>query len=568
MYVLGLNHGEINSSAALYHKGQIIAAAPEERFNRNKKSKAFPQQSVQFCLDFAGIQLNNIDYIAQAWNPGSGWIKYNGLLSSNRIKREDYFYTVPDNLLNLSNRKDQDWVLMSFENDDLPPIYYVKHHRTHSANAYYLSPFGESAILTCDLRGEFECKTMGVGKGNKIQIIEKMNIPHSVGSIYAAFTELLGYQIDNDEWKVMALSAFDVDCSEHLDKIRSTVRLLDKGSFELDESYYKGAILDQPNMYTNKLVKLLGGRVGIKGAEPDEWYFSVAKAMQIVFEEIVIHMLCNLYERTKLKNIVLGGGSFMNSVFNGKVIENTPFEKVYISHSPSDVGNSLGAALYVAHQVKNESRNISFNTSYLGPSYSDEEIRKALVRRKIKFSQITNVPETVAEILSCGEIVAYFNGRMEFGERALGNRSIFADPRPEDMKDKINSIIKYRESYRPFAPVVTQDKVHIYFDVHAGFTSSHMEQVVPIKKDFHKVLPAITHVNGSGRVQTVNKEQNPIIYKIIEKFESLTKFPILLNTSFNIAGEPIVLSPDDAITTFYNSGLEYLVMGSFLIKKK
>ena len=567
MYVLGLNHGEINSSAALYHKGKIIAAAPEERFNRIKRTKIFPKQSVQFCLDFAGIKLKDVDYIVQAWYPGAGWIKYNSLLSENRIKREDYFYSVPDNLFNLTDRKNQDWILMCLENDDLPPIYYVKHHRTHAANAFYLSPFEEAAILTCDFRGEFETTTMGFGKGNEIITIEKMLIPHSIGVLYSTFTELLGYQVDGDEWKVMALSAFDVDCSFHLEKIKSTFKLLNNGLLELDESYYKGAILDQPHLYTEKLVKLLGGRVGIKGEEPDDWHYSIARAMQIVFEEIAIHMLLNLYERTKLKNVVLGGGSFMNSVFNGKVIENTPFENVYISHSPSDVGNSIGAALYVAHNLKNEDRDSTFNSSYLGPSFSDEEIQKTLERRQIVYEKIEDIPKTVANILSRGEIIARFNGRMEFGERALGNRSILADPRAENIKDKINSIIKYREGYRPFAPVIIQEKVCNYFDVSETFTCHYMEKVVQIKKEFQKELPAVTHVDGSGRVQTVSEKHNLSFYQIIKEFESLTGFPIVLNTSFNIAGEPVVLSPDDALTTFYNSGLEFVMIGSFLVKK-
>jgi len=567
MYILGLNHGEINSSAALYHNGKVIAAAPEERFNRIKRSKSFPKKSVQFCLDFADIKLKDVDYIVQAWYPGAGWVKYNPLLSENRIKREDYFYTVPDNLFNLTDRKDQDWIMMSSDNDGLPPIYYIKHHRSHAANAFYLSPFEEAAILTCDFRGEFETTTMGFGKGNEIKILEKMFMPHSLGVLYSTFTELLGYQVDGDEWKVMALSAFDIDCSFHLEKIKSTFRLLDNGLLDLDLNYYKAAILDQPSLYTEKLVKLLGGRVGIAREEPDHWHYSIAKAMQIVFEEIAIHMLLNLYERTKLKNVVLGGGSFMNSVFNGKVIENTPFENVYISHSPSDLGNSIGAALYVAHNLKNEDRNTTFNSSYLGPSFSDEDIKKTLKRRKITYEKIEDIPKTVAGILHRGEIIARFNGRMEFGERALGNRSILANPRDKNIKDKINSVIKYREGYRPFAPVVTQEKVCDYFEVSDTFTCNYMEKVVPIKKEFHKELPAVTHIDGSGRVQTVSEKHNLSFYQIIKEFELLTGCPILLNTSFNIAGEPVVLSPDDALSTFYNSGLEYLMIGSFLVKK-
>jgi len=567
MIILGLNHGEINSSASILKNGHLIAGSPEERFIRTKKTKSFPKNAIDFCLKSADVTLKDCNYVAQAWNPAEYWQKYNPLISSTRIKREDYLYTVPDNLYDFSNRDPPAWVLLDSANNNMPPIYFVRHHLTHAANAFFLSPYDEAAIVTCDLRGEFETTTLGKGKGNEIEIFARKKMPHSLGLFYAAFTELLGYRVDNDEWKVMALSAFNVDCSDHLEKIRKTIKLTDDGLFELDQAYYNGGTQTEPKLYTEKLVKLLGDKVGTKGSEPDEWYFSVAKAMQIVAEEVVFHILKHLHDKTKCDNLVASGGFFMNSVCNGKITKKTPFKNVYVSYAPADVGNSIGAALYVAHCIYHEKRDNSFHSSFIGPSFSDEEVENTLRRRKIVGKKITNMEREVASLLNDGKIVALYNDKMEFGERALGNRSILADPRRQEMKDKINSIIKYRESYRPFAPAVLSEKVHLIFEVPEGYECNYMEKVVPVKEEFRAKLPAITHVDGSGRLQTVKKEHNETFHNIISEFEKLTDLPVVLNTSFNINGEPIVMSPDDALNTFFNSGLEYLVLNKYLIKK-
>ncbi|RZD44400.1 MAG: hypothetical protein CXT78_06685 [Thaumarchaeota archaeon] len=567
MIILGLNHGEINSSAVLLKNGKILAGAPEERFIRIKKTKSFPKNSIEFCLSEADIKLKECDYVAQAWNPGEYWRKFNPLLSGNRIKREDYLYTVRDNLYNFTERKIPSWTFLDSEGDEMPPIYFVRHHLTHAANAFFLSPFDESAILTCDHRGEFETTTFGLGKNLDIEIFSKQTMPHSLGLFYAAFTELLGYRADNDEWRVMALSAFDVDYTEQLEKIRNTIKLKENGLFELDQSYYNGGTLTEPKLFTQKLVHLLGDRIGKKNENPTDWHFAIAKAMQTVSEEIIFHILKHLHNVTKIDNLVLGGGFFMNSVCNGKITEKTPFKNVYISYAPADVGNSIGAALYVAHCIHREKRNYSFKSSNLGPTFTDQEIHEVLERRKIICEKIDNPEQKIASLLESGHIVAVFNGKMEFGERALGNRSILGDPRKHDIKDKINSIIKYRESYRPFAPAVLSEKAHLIFDVPEGFDCNYMEKVMFVKNDFREKLPAITHVDGSGRLQTVQKEHNSFFYKIIEEFEKITDIPVVLDTSFNINGEPIVLSPDDALNTFFNSGLEFLMMNSFLVKK-
>ncbi len=570
MIVLGLNHGEINSSAALYKDGEFIAAAPEERFSRQKRTKAFPEHAIRYCLDTAGIGLNDCDAVAQAWNPGAGWAKNQSMFSDVRSRREGYFYSLPEQLVGINGSREavRDWVQMSFPEKSLPPVYYVQHHRTHAANAFFLSEFEEAAILTADFRGEFETSTMSYGKGNTIKTLAIQKLPNSLGMFYAAFTELLGYRPDNDEWKVMAISAFDVDHRDYYKRIKGTISLTNDGFFELDQSYYKGAIVDQPFLYTSKLVELLDNRVGKPGEEIDDWFMKVSRAMQQVSEDIAIHMLKKLHSLTACDAVVLGGGFFMNCVLNGKVLEKTPFKKVYISHSPADVGNSFGAASFVAHCVYNNKRRISFSTSYSGPEFSGDQVEQALRRRRVKYDKINEWEKKVAEILSKGEVVAVMHGRMEFGERALGNRSILADPRAAGMKDKINAMIKFREGYRPFAPAVTSEKSHHFFQVSEGYQCPYMEKVVQVREEFREKLPAITHVDGSARLQTVDKSHNPSFHKIISEFEKLSGIPVVTNTSFNINGEPVVLSPDDALNTFFNSGLEHLFIGPYYVSKK
>lgn len=568
MKIIGLNHGEQNASAVLYINGEIDSGSPEERFTRQKKTRLFPENAISFILNRNQLSMDDINYIAQGWNPGAAWSKFNPLYSNNRTDRAEYFYSIPDHLHKFTNKNPKEWVKMSFEgSDSLPDIYYIQHHLCHAANAFFMSPFNEAAILTCDWRGEFECVNFGTGKDTNINVFQKQNIPHSLGMFYATFTELMGYRADNDEWRVMALSAFDVDYEDFRQKIRATVTLLDKGQFELDQTYYTGALLDQPGLYTSKLVDLLGGREGKSSNETDEWSLKVASAMQNVAEEIALHMLDYLYEKTQLNSVCLAGGFFMNSVFNAKVTKKSKFDNCYISFDPTDCGNSMGAALYVAHCIHGEKRSFTKTLSYLGPEYSDKEIEMVLKRRNISYTKPQNISKDVAELLNKDEIVANFMGRMEFGDRALGNRSILAKPQNPEIKDKINSMIKYREAYRPFAPVCHFDKTSTYFDVDDGYECLFMEKVIPVKEEYKEKLGAITHVDGSGRLQTVTQEQNPLFYELISELEKLSNYPIILNTSFNINGEPIVMSPDDALNTFYNSGLNYLRLGSFLVKK-
>ena len=570
MKIIGINHGEYNSSAALLKDGLIIAAAPEERFLRQKKTKKFPKNALQFCLSHGEVELTAVDAIVQAWNPGAKWNSYNPSISTNRIKREDYFYTVPDHLFNFIGRKEIPNYVMQKMERGLPPIYYIQHHLCHAANAFFLSPFNEAAVLTADWQGELESVTKGICHGNNIDILDTQSMPHSIGMFYATYTQLLGYQPDNDEWKVMAMSAENVDSTDIENRLLSTITLLDNGRFELDQKYYTGALVDRPNLYSDALLSLLGtSKDNLFDANQDYlWQCKVARAMQRVSEKVIWHTLNDLYEKTKTPNLVLSGGFFMNSVINGKVSDNTKFKNVYISHSPDDLGNSIGAALYLNHCILDKPRLRSSSVSNLGPHFNSDVVESVILRRKIVGEKLSNPAKTIAEILAKGEVVALLQGRMEFGDRALGFRSILADPRSAEMKDKINGMIKFRESFRPFAPATLFEKSHEVCDVERGYSCNYMEKVVQIRKENQLKLPAVTHSDGSGRLQTVRKEDNPFFYSIIQEFEKLTGIPVVLNTSFNVNGEPIVLSPDDALNTFFNSGLEYLVMEDWLIVKK
>tara|TARA_B110000014_G_scaffold55285_1_gene37339 strand:+ start:8960 stop:10672 length:1713 start_codon:yes stop_codon:yes gene_type:complete len=569
MYILGLNHGEINSSAALLKNSKIIAASGEERFSRNKKTKVFPQNAINFCLETAEIDLTRCECIAQGWNPAEYWKFFNySSISDSRVRREDYLFSLPDNLFKIIPRDIPDWLLLdSAKNSPLPPVYFVKHHLAHAANAFFLSPYKESAILTCDWRGEFETTSIGKGNENTIEIFSVNEMPHSLGMFYATFTELLGYRRDNDEWKVMALSAFDIDADDYFEKIMTTIQLKDNGFFELDPNYYQGPNLSSPDLLSKNLIDLLGGRVGKKDEEPDEWHYKVANAMQKVAEKITFNLINFLYEKTKSENLVLSGGFFMNSVLNGKITSNSKFKNIYISYAPDDLGNSMGAALYVNHVILNQKRDTTFNSSYLGSKFSDNDIHEFLNDQNISFEKLNERNKIIAKLLSEKNVIAIFEGKSEFGERALGNRSILADPRDENMKDKINSVIKYRESYRPFAPSVKFEDADKYFEVPAGYECFFMEKVIPVKISYREKLPAITHVDGSARLHTVKKEHNPLFYDLLNEFEKISKYPILLNTSFNLNGEPIVNTPQDALNTFSNSNLDYLLLQNYLITK-
>lgn len=448
-------------------------------------------------------------------------------------------------------------------------IIYLDHHECHAANGFFLSPFEQADILTIDGHGEDETCFMGIGEGSRIERRGSVPYPHSLGLFYGTFTDLLGFQPDVDEWKAMALSAFSEKPNAYDSKLRSLIKLTEFG-FELDLSYFDFYTFDRrPHFYNDKLIRLVGP-VRKPNDAITERHYEIAGAMQRVFAESAKHLL-GVAKRLGggSGNLVLSGGAAMNCVFNGLLDELDVYRDSYISPCPDDSGVSIGAALlaYYRFSSRPQRKMIELNDNFWGPSFSEEEVKEILSRFKIKATQPSSLASDVALALSDGQLVGWFQGAMEFGHRALGNRSILADPREEATKDKVNSAVKYRESFRPFAPAVLAERAEELFDLRPGRKIHFMERAVRVKDEWKSQLGAVTHVDGSARVQTVEREANPKFYELIEAFNSLTGVPALLNTSFNLNGEPIVCTPEHAIRTFYSCGLDILVLGPYVIRK-
>ena len=574
MKILGINHDMFITSAALINDGKIISAIPEERISREKLSRKFPEKAINQILKENNLDINNIDIFSNSYNPANLMTKFNPIFSTSRRFRSDYLYSVPDNLFKINeniNPINSEYLMQEIKiKNKTKKIYFVNHHLAHAANAFFISPFKKSAILTADGRGEIDSCSFSLGVDNKINLIKKISFPHSVGSFYSTFTEFLGYKANSDEWKVMALSSY---CKNKKNKFYKLIKKLVKinksdGAFILNTNYFKETVHEYGKMYSDEFVKLFGPPRK-KDEKITSRHNEIAGAMQVVSEEIVLNMLNWLQKKTKSENLSVSGGFFMNSVFNGKITKLTKFKNIFISSCPDDSGLSIGAALYVYNHILNRKKRYIQKHNYYGPSFSNDEIKKTLDNYKINYSfNKKNLSKIVAKKISEGKIIGWFQGKMEFGQRALGNRSILGDPRILKNRDKINQIIKFRESFRPFAPAILNEKKEDFFLIRKNETANFMEKVFLIKNKMHNKIPAVTHIDGSGRLQTVEKTTNPKFYDLIKEFFNITSIPILINTSFNLNGEPIVCTPQDAIRTFNTSGLDMLVIGDFIISKQ
>ncbi|KKQ57706.1 MAG: Carbamoyl transferase [Parcubacteria group bacterium GW2011_GWA2_38_13] len=567
MKILGICPEAWISSAALIENGRIIAAAPEERFNREKMSRKFPFLAIQYCLKEAQCGLEDIDYIAVGWNPGIHIQLYNFRFSDAARWRAEYLYSVPNHFMKLLKDKKVNYVEQSLmqKNHDCK-IIYVTHHHAHAANAFFLSPFKEAAILTADGRGEDDTCLYATGKDNKIMDLQTMAIPHSIGLVYSSVTQFLGFRPHIDEWKVMALASYYPNENKYYKIFKQIVMPARDGKIEIDLRFFNYYLQDRSEYYTPSFENTFG-KPRLSHEEITEKHKQIAAGLQRISEEALAYMLNWLYKKTKMENVAVSGGSFMNSVFNGKIKKLTPFKNVFISSCPDDSGVPMGAALYVYNHILSNTLRKEQTHNYYGPEFSNTDIAIALDKAKIKKVFTPNIAKYAANLISKGKIVGWFQGKMEFGQRALGNRSILADPRLKNMKDKLNIAIKYRESFRPFAPSILEEKKMEYFECDGNDSSPFMEKVFQIKKEKQKKIPAVTHVDGSGRIQTVDKKTNPLYYQLISEFEKITGVPIVLNTSFNLNGEPIVCTPNDAIRTFFSCGMDALVMGNYVLTK-
>ncbi|MDM8554097.1 carbamoyltransferase [Desulfococcaceae bacterium HSG7] len=585
MYILGISAYHGDCSACLIKNGQIVAAVEEERFTRIKHWAGFPSQSIAFCLKQGGLSLDRVDKIAVARDPKANLApKLKCLLRHgygvnklvDRFRNYRSIRSIP-RILSDTFKTDADRIKAKIVN--------VEHHKAHSASAFFVSPFEEAAILTIDGFGDFVSSMQGRGRGNTMTVLKRVYYPHSIGVFYTLVTQFLGFHKFGDEYKVMGLASYGKPTESKKVKLEDVIRYTENGQFRLNLKYFRHHKEDvdmtwdggEPTMapvYSEQFVEAFGNPRK-EHEELTDFHRDLAASAQALTEEIIFSMLRNLHKRTKLSKICLAGGVAMNSVANGKILDNTPFDDIYIQSAAGDAGTSLGAAYYAWNMKMNQPRMFVMQNSYWGPEYSQTELGKELQSRDKELKACHCVIKKIeneqalcrhtAELIAQGNVVGWFQGRMEWGPRALGNRSILADPRKKKMVAILNSKIKKRESFRPFAPSVLLEKTDQYFE--KDYPDPFMLKVYPVRSDKRSVIPAVTHVDGSGRLQTVKEEDNPLYYRLISEFDKLTGVPIVLNTSFN-ENEPIINTPKQAIDCFLRTEMDVLVLGPYLIERK
>ncbi len=573
MLILGINAYHGDSSACLVKDGKLVAALEEERIRRIKHWAGFPTEAVKFCLNYAGINIRDVDYIAISRNPLARFHKkvFRVLL---RWPKISFIKERLNNLRKVKNAKSILAGIFAIEEKDMrAKLINVEHHRAHLASSFFVSPFNLAAVVSVDGFGDFVSTMVGIAEGSKIKILDRVEFPHSLGIFYTALTQFLGFWNYGDEYKVMGLSAFGKPV--YLNEMRKIVRLKEDGLFELDTSYFlhesEGVEMtwlnEQPRiggLFSDKLIELLGSPRGER-EELNKKFEDIAASVQAMYEEVFFHILNYTHRRTGIRHVALSGGCLQNSLANGKILQKTQFKNVYIPPAAHDAGTAIGAAYYVNNQLLKEPRSFLMKSSFWGPEYNNEEI-KEILDRKLSYQYLgeENLIKQTAKFLAQGKIVGWFQGRTEWGPRALGNRSILANPCRGDMKQILNAKIKKREPFRPFAPSVLKEAVATYFE--ESQPAPFMEKVYVIRPEKRKLIPAVTHVDGTGRLQTVDSNDNPLYYRLVKEFGKLTKVPILLNTSFN-ENEPIVNRPEEAIDCFLRTKMDVLVLGNYLVKR-
>lgn len=581
MYILGISFFHGDCSAALMKDGKLVACAEEERFTRVKHWAGFPSNAIQFCLDYGGIKITDLNIIAIGKDPDANMKAKLGYV----IKSPRVWATLPSHLKR-KKRTDQIHTLFTkyfdiAEEEVKQKIHYVEHHLAHIASSYLVSGFEDAAVLSIDGFGDFVSVKLASCHGGKIEILSNTYYPHSLGIFYSALTQFLGHMNYGDEYKVMGLSSYGQ--SAYKNQLSKVVSYQHPGQVRLNLSYFTHHIKNveliaedgtpiTKKLYTDNLIELLGPERK-KCDKITQRHMDIAVSAQAVTEDIYFSLLNHLASITDTNNLCLTGGVSMNSVANGKVYENTPFKNIYIPPAAGDAGTSVGAAFYVYNCILDNPIKFTMDSAYWGPEYDEKYFKQTIEHYNAdlrqhaieKFENEDLLCSKTAEFIANGKVVGWFQGRMEFGARALGARSILADPRNPKMQDILNARIKLRESFRPFAPSILADEVERYFEM--GHGDSFMTKVLKIKKDKRLSIPAVTHVDGTGRLQTVDKQTSPLYWKLINNFKEITSVPILLNTSFN-ENEPIVCKPQQAIDCFLRTNMDVLVLGNFIIERK
>jgi carbamoyltransferase len=591
MHILGISCYFHDSAAALLRDGVLVAAAEEERFTRKKHDYEFPQHAIDFCLRAGAVRAEDLDYVVFFEKP---FVKFERLLlssmqtfpRSHRVFREAMITWLGDKL----------WIKHLIQKRlgvSASRILFSEHHLSHAASAFFCSPFEEAGILTVDGVGEWTTASLGVGRDREIKLLKEIRFPHSLGLLYGAFTAFLGFEVNEGEYKVMGMAPFGTP--RYRDKVERLLRVGRDGSFELDMDYF-AFHCSTDRMFSRKFVELFGpprdpgsyfftptsGYPSYFGEKPanhaelarrNQHYADLAASVQAVTEEVLLRMVRALIAETGLTKLCLAGGVALNSVANGRILRETPVEQVYIQPAAGDGGGAVGAALYAYHTVLGKPRTFVMEHAAWGEEHAGGAIETFLREEGVRYHRFDDearLIERVVDRLRDGKVVGWCQGRFEWGPRALGQRSILADPRRPDMKDTVNVKIKFREPFRPFAPSVLVERAEEYFALPGAarhYPARFMLYVVPVREAKRDVVPAVTHVDGTARPQTVSEELNPRYYRLIEAFGQASGVSMLLNTSFNLKGEPIVNTPREAFRTFGQSGMDALVLGDVLVEK-
>lgn len=587
MNILGVSAFYHDSAACLVQDGKIVAAAQEERFTRKKHDFSFPINAIKYCLQNSGLSGKDLDYVAFYDKP---FLKFERIL-------ETYLSYAPIGIKSFIKAiplwiKQKLWIreLIKKELGYDGKIIFTEHHESHAASAFFPSPFQEAAFLTIDGVGEWATVSYGVGKGNTIQLMAEIHFPHSLGLLFSAFTYYIGFKVNSAEYKVMGLAPYgepkykDLILSELMD-------LKEDGSFKMNMKYFDYCA--GLTMTNKRFEELFGGPPRKPESPLTQREMDLARSLQEVTEEVMLRMAYHIHKETGQENLCLAGGVALNCVGNGRILREGPFKDIWIQPAAGDAGGALGVALFVWYQYLENSRiahgiKDSQQGSCLGPEFENSYISDYLETNNIPYTELSDkeIPEKIADLITDQKVIGWFQGRMEFGPRALGNRSIIGDARSPKMQGILNLKIKFRESFRPFAPSVIKERASDFFEIDRE--SPYMLLVAPVKKEIctemtdeeqklfgldklyvsRSNIPAVTHIDYSARIQTVNREDNPLYYQMIAKFDERYGCPVIINTSFNVRGEPIVCTPEDACLCFMRTNMDYLIMGNFLIEKK
>jgi len=567
MYVLGISCYYHDSAACIFHDGKVLAAVEEERFTRKKFDDGFPKHAIDFCMKQAGISPKDLSCIAFY---DKGVLKFERLL-------DNYIAVAPRGLHSFLDvipkwihkrlwvKEEIKKLLKGFNGN----IIFPEHHLSHAAHSFFTSPFEKSAILTVDGVGEWTTTSFGVAENTMIKLTNDIRWPHSLGFFYSAFTYFLGFKVNEGEYKLMGLSSYGKPKFYDL-ILNELIDVKNDGSIKLNMKYF--AFTYDKVMTNSKFSELFGIPVRQKNEKAKQIHFDIAASAQKVLEDILLKMVNHVHKKTGEKNLCLGGGVALNGIANSKILKEGPFENIHIPPSPGDAGSAVGCAQYAyfCHKKNNriipEFYELVKNNIYVGPEFSNSEIQSFLELQKIPYQKLDKIKllQVTAKLISEQNIVGWFQGKMEWGPRALGNRSILADPRNPEMKDILNEKIKHRESFRPFAPSILEEFSSDYFEL--DVFSPYMLLVAKAKKP--DAIPAVTHVDGTSRLQAVSKKVNPLYYDLIHEFYNITSIPVLINTSMNVMGEPIVNTPEHAYNMLLKSDMDYVILGNYVVSRE